>query len=430
MSKTLNDLISLNEGGLSCMDYADIVQLLSQRYRLIYGYDIDLDPRSADGRFIYDVATIINSGIRVIKQIYNNLDPSTASGSALDMLCSLTNVYRREATKSEASIKISNKSMSDITINLVTNGILNDDSGNNWSVKNNTLTSVVIKGGETFQTIYECNLKGPYTTSSFKWAVYNNNNSSLTIEIGAIDLGSNEETDASLRSRRKDSSNNGITIKESLKGAVEEVDGVKKCYVKAYSGNSGDSNTVALNGVDYAMDAHTEVVLIAESSVNLPDDDKIFEAIDLYSTLGIGTYQSSIGADVSDAHKYKYQTISTAAGPYTYSQHWYICKPVTPKITITVLDISQNITESALKEIAQDLVSYMDSLDINQSYSQGLLMSSISKSTNNSYIVSNIDMSANANKGTYFEYGTLTSSDLTITSPTDGYTWTIVIERK
>lgn len=429
MGKTLEDLIKLNEGGLTCMDYADIVQLLSQRYRLIYGYDIDLDPRSADGRFVYDVATIINSGIRVIRQIYNNLDPSTASGSALDMICSLTNVYRREATKSEALIKITNNDKDEKTINLVKDGLLIDESGNNWSTKNDSLTNVKIKTGDTFETIYECNLKGPYTTSSFKWATYNNNNSNLNLAVGSIDIGNEEETDSALRSRRKGSSNNGVTIKESIKGAVEEVDGVKKCYVQSYSGNSKDTSEVAFNGKTYNMTAHTEIVLIAQSSLNPPDDSKLFEVIDLYSTLGIGSYQASINADAEavDYCKEFTKSISTAAGDKSYSQYWYVCKPVNPTITLTVLDISQNITKSTLKEISQNLVSYMDSLDINQGYNQGLLIAAVSKNSNKSYIVSKIDLTENANKGTYFEYGVLSDDSIVINEPTDGYTWAVTI---
>lgn len=54
-------------------------------------------------------------------------------------------------------------------------------------------------------------------------------------------------------------------------------------------------------------------------------------------------------------------------------------------------------------------------------------MASVSKNSAKSYIVSNIEVAENANKGTYFEYGVLEDANIAVTEPTDKYTWKVVI---
>ena len=116
---TIDNFIQLSSNGIDVMDYTDIVKTIFNKYKEIYGAQIELDPRSGDGRFIYAIATIINSGCQVISQLYKNMNPSTATGNFLDILSSITNVHREFATYSQAKLKIMNNTDSDVTISSI-----------------------------------------------------------------------------------------------------------------------------------------------------------------------------------------------------------------------------------------------------------------------------------------------------------------------
>ena len=104
------NLIRLTNSGLFVADYPEIVNMLTIRYKEIYGNDIDLSPTTADGVFIHNIALLINNILQGFQILKNNLDVDTAKGEFLENLCKLSNIYRKSATSSYATVTIHNNS--------------------------------------------------------------------------------------------------------------------------------------------------------------------------------------------------------------------------------------------------------------------------------------------------------------------------------
>src|SRR5690554_2816667 len=98
MASNYLDLISYGKNGIVVADYNKIREVLVNRFKAIYGSDIDLSSTSADGQWIEEQALFINNMLQMIKQMYSNLDPREATGEFLDIIASYTNVTRRRAT--------------------------------------------------------------------------------------------------------------------------------------------------------------------------------------------------------------------------------------------------------------------------------------------------------------------------------------------
>jgi uncharacterized phage protein gp47/JayE len=106
MSSNYLDLISYGKQGIIVADYAKIREVLINRFKLIYGSDIDLSSTSADGQWIEEQSLFFNNILQMVKQFYANLDPRKASGEFLDIIASYTNVMRLPATRSNVSVLI------------------------------------------------------------------------------------------------------------------------------------------------------------------------------------------------------------------------------------------------------------------------------------------------------------------------------------
>lgn len=454
---SINDFITMDGNGVTKADYADIVKTLLGHYRAIYGIDVDLDPRTADGRFIYDVATIIDSGLEVIKQLYTQLDPNSATGAFLDILCSLTNVHRLSATPSIASVEFVN--LSDFENSITLSGddlILIDDSGNEWRVADDSgVTSVTVPyatstivyvydgveyvtkelaekakgngdgvitttgkiiGGRSGLVPFQCSVDGAISTSAFTFLIYNGKK--VNIEIEMIDLGSEEESDIDLKNRRAESSSYGYTLTEGLRGALLNVYGVKDALIYA---NNGDTDTNGnttkeeyLNNIQFTMGAHSIAVLVRpfETYEPISFKENVATTIDNYLTPSVSTKQDNF---LQDSNFTEYSFIDKGTN-ISYSVWFGICSPVTPTITIRIRP-TNNYVKSTDNIIANALVSHLNGLAIDyyvQSYELCTSVQNADPKSNgsNTYYVSdvsikgNISSSARPNKGCYYYYGT------------------------
>ena len=98
-------LIQMTGAGLNIADYPAIKRALIEKYKEIYGSDIDLANTTADGVFVETLALMIFNILQNVKFLYSNLDIRTASGKFLDSLAALSGVYRNGATKSKAQLE-------------------------------------------------------------------------------------------------------------------------------------------------------------------------------------------------------------------------------------------------------------------------------------------------------------------------------------
>lgn len=401
MSKNITDLITINEKGLITLDYKDIVDMLTDRYRLLYGFDIDVDPRSADGRFIYDVATIINTGVSAINQLYKNLNPLTATGTFLDTLCSLTNITRFSATKSIALVQLTNNTDKDITINLTNDSSLTDNLGNTWDYIGD-YEKVIIKSKESINLKYQCSLFGKIAVTSFKWTTTTYN--AIDLDIYTLEKGSDEESDSELRDRRTDYISNGVNTIESMKTALSQIEGVLDAKIQSYAGNLGETSTCYVEEEPFEMTNHSVAIKLRLSKVNPPSNLVIFNTINNYITPGITTYQIN-----SPITQDSYSNTETDDVNIT-TQYWFNLDGADYSIDIKVYASSLENFLSAYEIIANNLVNYLNDLDIDYNYSTNDLINGCNYKSNNIFIADayfeDYDISKNErpNKGNYFNF--------------------------
>lgn len=421
MSLSIDNFIQITSQGIEVMDYADIVQTLLGRYKAIYGIDIELDPRSGDGRFLYDIATIINSGAQVISQLVSAMNPSTSTGIFLDIISSLTGVERESATSSQIKAKISNPTSDDITITSLDYLNVVSDNGDIWTPQSDVTIPLKIQSNSSVEVIYTSPTLGKITTSSLNFATLNPQTTSLTITIETFSLGSEEETDNSLRYRRASDSTYGITVLEGVQGKVKKIFGVDDCYIQSYAGNSDESSTCYVDNEATTMPMHSISVLVRYNKVNEPTKSNIAETITNNLTPGVKTNGTTIYNRLSNNH------VITQTS-------WYVVNKTSPTITITLSNLYNFGGTTTANAIASSLVDYLNNLKINQTYTLSNLISVIQGAdpkymSRNTYSVANVsgllDGTNTLNKGCYFDYGSRQDVDYSVTLSDDNTTITI-----
>lgn len=410
MNKEYNKLIQTSSQGLETSDYAEIVNAINNMYRNIYGFDIDLDPRTADGRFIYAISNIIYNQLQVISQLYNNLNPSTAQDKYLDILCSLTNVERESATRSV--LKASITALQDITFTDTQPLILVDDNGLEWSIygslDNKALNAFTINKGTT-QLYFECNQTGAISCTQLKSLT----SQPLSASIIAISKGHARETDAELRERRKTASQNGVSTIEGLRNAFNYIKGIKDSYI--YSNNTLSPASIYVNGKVVSLPVGSCAILLRYDDVIEPLASEIVNAIHNYITIGINT----IG---DNSYQFNFATTDNTTLNYTYS--WYKCEGIKPAITInlTKFDTYSNNTDNLIKTAVID---YLNNLPINSVVNVYTLMQVIQgadplNASQRTFYVNSVNMGEmnSANGKTSFtlqgQYFNISSNDIII----------------
>lgn len=418
---TIDDFVQITSQGIDVMDYADIVQTLLNRYKAIYGVEIEIDPRSGDGRFIYDVATIINSGCQVISQLVSSMNPSTSTGVFLDIISSFTNVNRESATASQIKAKITNPTSNDITISDISLLNVVADNGDIWTPQDDVTIPLKIQSNSSVYIVYTSPTNGKVTTSSLTFATLNTLTTPLTITCDTFELGREEESDNSLRYRRSSDSTYGITVLEGIQGKLKKVFGVDDCYIQSYAGNSDETSTCYVDNVATTMPMHSISVLVRYNKVNEPTKSKIASTIKNNLTPGVKTNGTTISSSLSNNH------IITQTS-------WYIVHGNAPTITITLSNLYNFGGTTTANAIASALTDYLNNLAINQSYTISNLMSVIQNAdpkymSRNTYSVSSVSGLLNdtdtLNKGCYFDYGSRQGIDYSVTLSSDNTTITI-----
>lgn len=393
----IDQFISFNAGGIVVADYDQIQTALIKKYKDIYGYDIDLANTTADGIFINNLALIINNILQSFKTLYANLNVETASGSYLDSLCRLSNITRKRATQSTAQLAITAEQ--DTT--LYNGTIFVDNTGNEWVYSGD---DVNISSTATEATLINvtCTQYGPIvaeagTITQTLEATFLNVQQNV-----AANVGTNDETDEELRARRDLSNGSqGVTVLESLIGALLDVDGIEDAQV--INNNTGDDKTQADGTI---IRAHNVYVIIRKSA-NINVTNEMIGTI-IYNTLtpGIGTTQAltTIGGQ---EYEVKPDPNIVILNQMIY---WKEAIPMHPVITITITK-GRDYTNEATTAIGNAALDYLNNIRLSNIVSQNdLLVSVMYADTNATYTVTNVDIGTNpTNANTYYKYTTFTS---------------------
>lgn len=411
----IGNFVRLTNAGMEVAEFVDIRETIIKRYKEVYGSDIDLSTASADGVFINDLSLIINNILQVMKSLYSNLDVDTASGVYLDALCKLANVNRMQATRSTASIIVKSlftdgepRIFADVDqngnpLNQIT---FIDKAGTEWVSE----TNVTLGPGESVELKVFCTEVGPVEApANWIYQTLTIMNLSVSQPEDAI-RGSNEETDTELRQRRAQSSGaSGVTVLESLVGALLEVTGIED--VSIYNNNTlaeitaKDTTTIAPHNI-YVIIRQRQGLNIADSTIG--------ELI--YSKLTPGIKTTASAADSANGEKKQYefipQMLGVAITHLNQFVYWKKAIPINPTITIT-LTPTVYFTEDEFAIIAQEIYDYANNIKLGESIDPDRIFITTLEADpefkgRKTYTLTSSDVSVTSteNPDTYYNYST------------------------
>ena len=199
--------MTINENGLLIDEFSTIYNRLADKFKLIYGQDINLEQNSPDGQLLGIITNEIYDLQTLILHIYNSFDPDSAQGVELNKLLKLIAQTRRASTKSIVDITI----VANANVTLPADYTIIDENKNEWVINAETTlisgTNIISFNAVNFgaieasaNTINDVVTVFPEITSV---------NNALPAEVGR-----DEESDVLLRKRRNNllSVNSNSTI--------------------------------------------------------------------------------------------------------------------------------------------------------------------------------------------------------------------------
>lgn len=239
---------SFDENGLQTATAPELRAELESAFRDIYGKDIVLDSSTPDGQLIN---ILVQKGVDVrglISQLYNSFNPDNTQGALLDQRCAINNIFRKSGLFTTVNIDITTNTT--VTLQGVdsnynspdaTGYTVQDDEGNRFVLVNTQTLSAgttrVLFRSETLGSVVV--LPNTITTPvTIVLGVVSVNNPTV-----ATSIGSDEELDADLKVRRRQSvSISSFGYLNGLQAALLQLDGVTDAKVYENYTSEVDSN--------------------------------------------------------------------------------------------------------------------------------------------------------------------------------------------
>lgn len=268
---------SFDQNGLQTLTQNEIVENLTKSFQDIYGEDINVDSNSPDGQIINIFAQMLEDYYETLNQIYISFDPDQAIGTVLDQRCAINGIQRKAGTYTYVMINVvadRNLTLQGLDQNAVEDAYtISDNEGNQFALANTTAIGI----GTTslrFRAVNIGNIEVlPNTITTPVTVILGV--TSVNNPSGANEQGTNEETDAELRERRKRSvsiANQGYT--DGLLAALENIPDVTKASV--YQNRTSTTDADGIPG-------HSIWVVVQGGS-----DEEIGQAMDFKVAGGVG----------------------------------------------------------------------------------------------------------------------------------------------
>lgn len=199
--------MTINKNGLLIDEFSTIYNRLADKFKLIYGQDINLEQNSPDGQLLGIITNEIYDLQTLILHIYNSFDPDLAQGVELNKLLKLIAQTRRASTKSIVDITI----VANANVTLPSDYTIIDENKNEWVINAETTliagTNIVSFNAVNFGAIEASANTINDVVTVFPEIISVNN--ALPAEVGR-----DEESDVLLRKRRNNllSVNSNSTI--------------------------------------------------------------------------------------------------------------------------------------------------------------------------------------------------------------------------
>lgn len=238
-----------NENGLQTATAPELLQELETKFRTIYGEDVLLDSSTPDGQWLN---VLVQKGVDVrglLMQIYNSFNPDNAQGAVLDQRCAMNNVFRKSGSFTTVSVNVVTdrelvlQGVDDQYNNPQATGFtIQDNDGNRFILVN---TSTLSEGLNNL--LFRSEQLGQVLVAPHSLTI------PVTIVLGVVStdnpstgsLGSDEETDFSLRARRRQSVSLGsFGYLNGLQGALMQLDGMIDAKVYENYTSSTDENGI------------------------------------------------------------------------------------------------------------------------------------------------------------------------------------------
>lgn len=410
----MTNFITFDDMGVHTASFIEIQAALIDEFKKIYGSDIDVSTASADGVYINTLALIINNILQCVNALYTQLDVNSARGKNLDALCALSNVFRRQATFSKASITVQNVGASTVTIDKPK---FVDQASVIW-VYDDTLTLSPLESKSIFVT---CEEVGPVSAPS-GWINQTLNSTTLVVTQGNAAIeGEDAETDASLRSRRALSSRiSANTVLEALQAALLEVDGIEDVFI--YN-NMNDTTSPALQAADNTyIEGHSIYVIIRKNPNITIDDETIGQLIHKKLTPGIKTIQSNGTMGVAKSYLYSeklYNTYISDSDQHIYWKQASVGYAPDIACTITInpayFRLPSGGDDREVKEIAEKMFKWLNGLAIGDTVNNdsAKIMSQLYDvdpryNGLKTFTVNSVSVSSQIKPDTFYDYGNYT----------------------
>lgn len=238
---------SFDKNGLQTLTQNEIVAGLTKDLQDIYGEDINVESNSPDGQAINIFAQMLEDQYELLSQVNASFDPDQAVGVVLDQRCAINGIQRKAGTYTYVTIDVeTDRSVTLQGLDLYSEEqayTVSDGQGNRFVL---SATSAINSG--TSQLVFRALNVGNVEV------LPNTITTPVTIVIGvksvnnpgvAITQGTNEETDAELRERRKRSvsiGNQGYT--DGLLAALENLSDVTRANVYQNRSNTTDADGI------------------------------------------------------------------------------------------------------------------------------------------------------------------------------------------
>ena len=280
---------SFDSYGLQTLTQSEIVEQLTKDFKEIYGEDINVDSNSPDGQLINIFAQILMDQYELLSQVYTSFDPDQAIGTVLDQRCAINGIQRKAGTYTYVSIDVTaDRSITLQGLNTVSEDdayTISDSEGNQFVL---SATSAINSG--VSQLIFRAKNVGNVEV------LPNTINVPVTIILGVLSVnnpgvattqGTNEETDAELRERRKRSvviANQGYT--DGLAAALENLSDVTKVNVYQNRGNTTDADGIPGHSIWVVIQGGTD------AEIGQVMDNKVAGGVGMKGSQSVNVQQS------------------------------------------------------------------------------------------------------------------------------------------
>ena len=288
---------SFDQNGLQTLTQNEIVENLTAEMQTIYGEDINVDSNSPDGQLINIFAQMLEDYYEVLHQVNASFDPDQAIGTVLDQRCAINGVQRKAGTYTYVQVDVTvdrSVTLAGLDENSVEDSYTISDSEGNQFVLANTSN---LTSGTTSLRFRASNIGNVEVTPNTITTPVTIVLGVLTVNnpSGASEQGTNEETDAELRERRKRSvsiSNQGYV--DGLLAALENIPDVTKASV--YQNRTSTTDADGIPG-------HSIWVVVAggtDAEIGQVMDNKVAGGVGMKGTQSVNVAQ----VDVSIATYY------------------------------------------------------------------------------------------------------------------------------